>query len=211
MPQSVYLVDDHPIVRIGLRTLLERSGYIVTGEAESAEQAFDDSMLLKVDVIILDIRLPGIDGIDLLQRIFTMKADARVVVYSGHENPTYAARAIALGAKAIVYKDQRLAVLTAAIEKAMVGESSIDLLERKRIANVGTRAKNAFVFDDVSLTQRELDVLKHLANGLTNKEIALALGIGYETVKEHVQHVLRKLSVSDRTQAAVWAVRHKVV
>jgi DNA-binding NarL/FixJ family response regulator len=211
MPQSVYLVDDHPIVRIGLRTLLERSGYIVTGEAESAEQAFDDSMLLKVDVIILDIRLPGIDGIDLLQRIFTMKSDARVVVYSGHENPTYAARAIALGAKAIVYKDQRLAVLTAAIEKAMVGESSIDHLERKRIANVGTRAKNAFVFDDVSLTQRELDVLKHLANGLTNKEIALSLGIGYETVKEHVQHVLRKLSVSDRTQAAVWAVRQKVV
>ena len=69
MPQSVYLVDDHPIVRIGLRTLLERIGYVVTGEAESAEQAFDDSMLLKVDVIILDIRLPGIDGIDLLQRI----------------------------------------------------------------------------------------------------------------------------------------------
>jgi DNA-binding NarL/FixJ family response regulator len=211
MPISVYLVDDHPVVRLGLRAFLEREGFVILGESDSGEAAFNDPMTIRADVVLSDVRMKGIDGLDLLQRILAMRADANVILYSGYDNPIYWARAAALGAKGYMLKDQPLKDLADLLTKASSGEISPEIIEKRRNSSSGSRARNLTVYHDVALTMREVDVLKHLANGLTNKEIAISLGIGYETVKEHVQHVLRKLGVTDRTQAAVWAVRCKLV
>src|SRR5262249_20829594 len=132
---------------------------------------------------------------------------ARVLMISGHDNPTYIARAVALGAQGFLSKSAPPAEILAAIKTVATGE---DLWTREILRRVsGALAAHSQI--DVMLTKREGEVLKQLAFGLTNKEIAQALGISYETVKEHVQHILRKIGVADRTQAAVWAVRKELV
>jgi DNA-binding NarL/FixJ family response regulator len=133
-----------------------------------------------------------------------------VILFSTYDNPTYVARAVALGAAGYVLKSDSRERLIEAIQAATRGEAAWTREELRRVT--GALATPRVVSDvEVPLTQRESEVLRQLANGLTNKEIALALGISYETVKEHVQHILRKIGVSDRTQAAVWAVRKGLV
>jgi DNA-binding NarL/FixJ family response regulator len=211
MSQSVFIVDDHPAIRLGLRTFLHHAGFSIAGETDSGENALIDPNLLRADVILLDIRLPGMDGLETLQKILELNGRLRVVIYTGHDNPTYQARGIALGAMGVVLKTEPLERLLAAINTVTAGGTCWSKDQRRRATTGGKRLKSAVPVSDIALTQREMDVLIQLANGLTNKEIASSLGIGYETVKEHVQHVLRKLGVTDRTQAAVWAVRQKVV
>jgi DNA-binding NarL/FixJ family response regulator len=211
MPLAVFLIDSHPIVRLGLRTYLQHAGLTVSGEAASSEEAFSHQSLLRSDLILLEVRLAGADGMEVLQKILTIESDANVLLYVGSDNPTYHARGIALGAKGLVLKNDSLESLMMAIGTIAQG-GTCWTRDQRRIANgAGKRGKASLPVSDVALTQREMDVLIQLANGLTNKEIAASLKIGYETVKEHVQHVLRKLGVTDRTQAAVWAVRQKVV
>jgi DNA-binding NarL/FixJ family response regulator len=211
MPHSIYIVDDHGIVRLGLRTYLHHAGLAIAGEADSGESALIDPALLRADLVLLDIRLPGIDGLDTLQKMLELNPSLKVLVYTGHDNPTYQARGIALGAKGVVLKSEPIERLMTAISTIMQGGTFWSKDQRRRATTGGKRMKTTLPVSDIALTQREMDVLIQLANGLTNKEIASSLGIGYETVKEHVQHVLRKLGVTDRTQAAVWAVRQKVV
>ncbi|MDZ4852159.1 MAG: response regulator transcription factor [Pirellulaceae bacterium] len=211
MNYSVFIIDDHPVVRLGLRTFLHHAGLTITGEVNSGENALIDPGLMRSDVVLLDIRLPGMDGLETLQRLRDLSPGIRVLLYSGSDNPTYQARGIALGAVGIVQKTEPLESLLNAIVIVAQGGICWSRDQRRRATTTGKRTKVALPVSDIALTQREIDVLMQLANGLTNKEIALSLGIGYETVKEHVQHVLRKLGVTDRTQAAVWAVRQKVV
>ena len=131
-------------------------------------------------------------------------------MFSGFDNPTYIARAVALGAAGYVLKGASKAKLLDTIRKAAAGQNSWSREELRRVT--GALATPRLVSDvEVPLTQRESEVLLQLVLGATNKEIAQALKISYETVKEHVQHVLRKIGVTDRTQAAVWAVRHGLV
>ena len=133
-----------------------------------------------------------------------------VLMLSTYDNPTYVARAVALGAAGYVLKGIDREGLLDAIRKVAAGESAWTRDELRRVTGaLATPRLNADV--EVPLTQRESEVLRQLALGLTNKEIAQALHISYETVKEHVQHILRKVGVSDRTQAAVWAVRKGLV
>jgi DNA-binding NarL/FixJ family response regulator len=211
MPLSIFLVDDHPVVRLGLRTFLHHSGLTISGEAESGEDALSHPSLLRSNVVLMDVRLPGIDGLDTLQRILAVDPKMRVLIYAGTDNPTYQARGIALGAVGMVLKSEPLESLLVAIQGAAQGVTTWSRDQRRKATTTNRRGKASLPGSDIALTQREMDVLIQLSNGLTNKEIANSLGIGYETVKEHVQHVLRKIGVSDRTQAAVWAVRQKVV
>jgi len=183
----------------------------IAGEAGSGESAIIDPGLLRADIVLLDIRLSGMDGLETLQKLKDLNPLMRVLLYTGHDNPTYQARGIALGASGVVLKSEPLDSLMAAISIVMQGGTCWSKDQRRRATTTGKRSKATLPVSDISLTQREMDVLIQLANGLTNKEIASTLGIGYETVKEHVQHVLRKLGVTDRTQAAVWAVRQRVV
>jgi DNA-binding NarL/FixJ family response regulator len=214
MSIKLLIADDHEVVRCGLRSLVAGSDVEIIGEAVSGEQAV--SMVLNADpgtepdVVLLDIRMPDGDGLNSLGRLKLERPNLPILMLSTYDNPTYVARAVALGAAGYILKGAPRERLIEAVRKAAAGESAWTRDELRRVTGaLATPRLNADV--EVPLTQRESEVLRQLALGLTNKEIAQALHISYETVKEHVQHILRKVGVSDRTQAAVWAVRKGLV
>ena len=210
MTTSLLVADDHQVVRLGLKNVLEGSGIEVTAEATSGDEVLRKVEEQKPDLVLLDVRMPGGDGLHVLGRLKLDYPELPIVLFSTYDNPTYVARAVALGASGYVLKNDSRDRLIESLRAALRGESAWTREELRRVT--GALATPRVVSDvEVPLTQRESEVLRQLANGLTNKEIALALGISYETVKEHVQHILRKIGVSDRTQAAVWAVRKGLV
>jgi DNA-binding NarL/FixJ family response regulator len=210
MSIKLLIADDHEVVRCGLRSVLAGGDIEIIGEATTGEQAIQMALEKRPDVLLLDIRMPAGDGLNVLGRLKLEAPAIAVLIFSTYDNPTYVARAVALGAAGYVLKGTDRAGLIEAIRKASVGESAWTRDELRRVTGaLATPRLNADV--EVPLTQRESEVLRQLALGLTNKEIAQALHISYETVKEHVQHILRKVGVSDRTQAAVWAVRKGLV
>ncbi len=210
MPIRLLIADDHEVVRAGIKSLVAGSDIKVIAEAATGEAAVRLTMKHKPDVVLLDIRMPEGDGLNALGRIKLDLPDQPIVMFSTYDNPTYIARAVALGASGYVLKGATREKLLETIQIASTGESAWKREELRRVTGaLATPRLSADV--EVPLTQRESEVLRQLAYGLTNKEIAQALGISYETVKEHVQHILRKVGVSDRTQAAVWAVRKKLV
>ena len=204
------IADDHEVVRCGLKTLLAGTEIQVLAEVATGEAAAKYVLEHDVDVALLDIRMPGGDGLTALGRIKLDKPDMPVLMLSTFDNPTYIARSVALGASGFLLKGCTREALWPAIRAAAKGDSAWTRDELRRVT--GALATPRLAADvEVPLTQRESEVLRQLAYGLTNKEIAAALHISYETVKEHVQHILRKIGVSDRTQAAVWAVRKELV
>ena len=210
MPIRVIIADDHQVVRAGLRSLVAGSDIEVVGEAATGEEAIRLAEKIKPDVVLLDIRMPDVDGLTALGRIKMNQPSLAVVMLSTYDNPTYVARAVALGASGYLLKGSTRDELMLAIRKVATGEDAWTRDELRRVT--GALATPRMAADvEVPLTQRESEVLRQLAFGLTNKEIGQALGISYETVKEHVQHILRKIGVTDRTQAAVWAVRKGLV
>lgn len=210
MPIRILIADDHDMVRAGLKTMLAGTDVEVAAEATTGEQAVKLALSEPIDVALLDVRMPDGDGLTALGRIKLDKADLPVLILSTYDNPTYIARSVALGAAGYVLKGCSKDELLQAIRTAAKGESAWTREELRRVTGaLATPRLSADV--EVPLTQRESEVLRQLAYGLTNKEIAQALHISYETVKEHVQHILRKIGVSDRTQAAVWAVRKQLV
>jgi len=204
------IADDHEVVRCGLKTLIADSDVEVVADVASGEDAVKYAVENPVDVVLLDIRMPKMDGLAAMQRIKLERPDVPILMLSTFDNPTYIARSVALGASGFLLKGCTREELLNAIRMAARGESAWTRDELRRVT--GALATPRLQSDvDVPLTQRESEVLRQLAYGLTNKEIAQALHISYETVKEHVQHILRKIGVSDRTQAAVWAVRKELV
>jgi DNA-binding NarL/FixJ family response regulator len=210
MAIRVLLADDHEVVRRGLKSLFEGTDIQVVAEAANGHDALKLVKEKKLDVVLLDVRMPDMDGLNVLGRIKLDHPDLPVLMLSTYDNPTYVARAVALGAAGYVLKDSHRDKLLDSIRGAATGETVWTREELRRVTGaLATPRLSAEV--EVPLTQRESEVLKQLALGLTNKEIAQALHISYETVKEHVQHILRKIGVTDRTQAAVWAVRKQLV
>jgi DNA-binding NarL/FixJ family response regulator len=210
MSVKLLVADDHEVVRRGLASLLTGSDIKIVAEAKNGDEAVKLAKKHKPDVVLLDIRMPDTDGLDALERIRKDRPEQRVVVLSTYDNPTYVARAVALGASDYVLKGSSRNELVSAISAAASGQPPTKTGELRRIQGaMATREPSAD--EEVPLTQRELQVLRHIALGLSNKEIGRSLGISVETVKEHVQNILRKISVVDRTQAAVWAVRKGLV
>jgi len=210
MGLKVLIADDHEMVRSGLKSLLAGTDIKVVAEASTGEQAVRLTLKHKPDVVLLDIRMPDGDGLNSLGRIKLDHPEMPILMLSTYDNPTYVARAVALGASGYLLKGITRDKLIEAIQMAATGQNIWTREELRRVT--GALATPRLVSDvEVPLTQRESEVLRQLAYGLTNKEIALALQISYETVKEHVQHILRKIGVTDRTQAAVWAVRKGLV
>lgn len=210
MSKKLLVVDDHEIVRLGLRLILQGMDIQIVGEATNANEAMEAVANLRPDIVLMDIRMEGGDGLNALGRMKLDHPDLPIVLYSAYDNPTYIARAVALGASGYVLKSASRERLHEALLTAASGESAWTREELRRVT--GALATPRLSQDiEVPLTQRESEVLRQMALGLTNKEIAKMLGISYETVKEHVQHILRKIGVSDRTQAAVWAVRKNLV
>lgn len=210
MTVRVLVADDHEVVRYGLRSLFADTEIEIVAEAGGGREALELITQTEVDIVIMDVRMPDIDGLNVLGRIKLDFPDMPVLMLSTYDNPTYVARAVALGAAGYVLKDAARERLLDCVRRAATGESVWTREELRRVTGaLATPRLNANV--EVPLTQRESEVLRQLALGLTNKEIAQALHISYETVKEHVQHILRKIGVTDRTQAAVWAVRKELV
>ena len=210
MTIKVVIADDHEVVRSGLKSLLAGTDIKVVGEASTGEAAVRMALKHEPHVVLLDIRMPDGDGLNALGRIKLDRPDMPILMLSTYDNPTYVARAVALGASGYLLKGTSRDKLLEAIRTAAAGETAWTREELRRVT--GALATPRLAADvEVPLTQRESEVLRQLAFGLTNKEIAQALHISYETVKEHVQHILRKIGVTDRTQAAVWAVRKGLV
>lgn len=207
---KLLVADDHEVVRSGLRSLLADTEVEIVAEVATGEAAVKYTLENEIDVVLMDIRMPHGDGLTALGRIKLDKPDMPILMLSTFDNPTYIARSVALGAAGYLLKGCSREELLAAIRVSASGESAWTRDELRRVT--GALATPRLAADvEVPLTQRESEVLRQLAYGLTNKEIAQALHISYETVKEHVQHILRKIGVSDRTQAAVWAVRKELV
>ena len=210
MSIDVLVADDHEVVRTGLKSLLDGTEIRIIGEATSGEEAIRMAVDLNPKLVILDIRMPGGDGLNALGRIKLDRPDLPILMFSTYDNPTYVARSVALGASGYLLKTESAERLIDCIRRIAAGDNVWTRDELRRVT--GALATPRLAADvEVPLTQRESEVLRQLALGLTNKEIAMALEISYETVKEHVQHILRKVGVSDRTQAAVWAVRKGLV
>ena len=202
--------DDHEIVRSGMVRMIRNTEIQLIAESNSGENILEGIAQYQPDVILLDVRMESGDGLTALGRAKVEYPKIPVLMLSTFDNPTYVARAVALGASGYLSKSLDRDQIIDAIMVAHRGGNSWTREALRRVA--GALATPRIAADvDVPLTHRESEVLEQLAEGLTNKEIALALGIGYETVKEHVQHILRKIGVSDRTQAAVWAVRQGIV
>jgi DNA-binding NarL/FixJ family response regulator len=212
LPMTVRLLvaDDHEVIRTGLATLLAGTDIEIVAEAATGKEAIERAQECKPDVILLDIRMPDGDGLSTLEKLRTVVPDSYVVMLSTYDNPTYIARAVALGASDYVLKGSSRDDLITTITTAAAGESPSRAGELRRVATA-MKVRQVIDDDEVPLTQRETQVLRHVALGLSNKEIGRSLEISVETVKEHVQNILRKIAVSDRTQAAVWAVRKGLV
>jgi len=205
----VLLVDDHAVVRKGLRALLEREpGLEVSGEAEDGEQAVRAADRLRPDVILMDLEMPGIGGVEATRRIVAQRPESRVVVLTSHAAEEDVFPALKAGALSYLLKHSAPEEVLQAIHRAHRGETVLHpaiarmvLHELHRPAHPG-RPPTAD-----PLSERELDVLRLIARGMSNQEIADSLVVGEATVRSHVSAILRKLQLASRTQAALYALR----
>ncbi len=209
MTIRIAIVDDHELVRAGLRQVLSQGPIEVVAEAGSGAEAARTVARSRPDVLLLDVRLPDRDGLDVLEKILEDTPETKVVLLSAYENPTYLARAVALGAVDYLLKgatgEQIMSAVVRAADPAQERHGRL-----RDIAALMAETPPAPA-EGHQLTTRELQVLRHLALGLSNREISRSLAISVETVKEHVQNALRKIGAVDRTSAAVWAAKQGLV
>ncbi len=215
---NVLIVDDHPLLRQGLSRLLELEGGInVVGQASNGIEALRLMDQLEPDVLLLDINMPGMNGIEVAKTVREKHPHTEVLVLTIHDNQSYVNEMIRVGAKGYLLKDAEPREVVHAIKKVATGETvySTQLMERvmERYHHMEMqygRLQSAAAIQDLELTNRELEILQYICEGLSNKEIANALFISEKTVKNHITSLLRKLEVEDRTQAAVFAVSHGI-
>jgi len=208
-PIRVALVDDHAVVRAGLRSFLESFGdLVVVGEAATGEALLDQAVGWRADVVLVDVLLPGgIDGIETTRRLARAMPDVRVVVLTAFTDDDRLVAALRAGALGFVRKDAAPEALLEAVRAASRGRSNLDM--GAMAALLADAADEGLVPEP--LTPREVDVLRLMAGGLANREIAEALSIGEETVKTHVASILAKLGADQRTRAVVVALRRGLV
>jgi DNA-binding NarL/FixJ family response regulator len=212
-PIKVIIADDHRIVSEGIKQLLELDGDIeVIGQARNGIDCLDLMKKTNPEVLLLDINMPTLNGLGVLQRIRKKKTNdnIRILMLTIHNEVEYLQRAMNFGADGYVLKDSEYYVLKKAIFTVVSGNTYVQdelvpLLKQKQ------EFKDHLDSDDKFLTRREIEVLKLISKGLFNKEIAYQLSISEKTVKNHVSNIFKKIHVSDRTQAAVYAIKNNIV
>ena len=209
-PITILVVDDHAVVREGLRAFLGlQDGFEIVGEAGDGDEALEQAERLDPDVILMDLVMPGRDGVSAMQMLNQRASRSRVIVLTSFLEDDRLLPALEAGAAGYLLKNSQPAELARAVRAAHAGEAIIDPTVAARLVHALSKRPAATAFDD--LTTRERGVLALIAQGRSNKRIALELGISEKTVKAHVGHVLAKLGVADRTQAAVLAVQAGLV
>jgi two-component system, NarL family, response regulator LiaR len=208
----VLVVDDHAVVREGLRAFLDLLDDVeVVGEAADGAEAVDRAHELKPDVILMDLVMPRLDGVGAMRALRAQAGESRVIVLTSYLDDDRLLPAIQAGAAGYLLKNVEPSELARAVRAAHDGEAIIDPTAAARLVEAISDGGPPKPPADQGLTRRELEVLELIAQGRSNKRIALELGISEKTVKTHVGHVLAKLGVSDRTQAALLAVREGLV
>ena len=218
-PITVVIADDHGVVREGLRVMLEREGFEVVGEAATGREAIEQANATRPQVMLLDIRMPDLDGLQALSAIKEAQPQTAVIMLTSHTYPAYLTRAVALGAAGFLSKDVDPSKIPATVRAAAEGNHLLDRdLLKMALATAVSGSSHpqtssgpgpAPIADDL-LTDAELRVLRLIGQGLDNAAVAQSLRLSPNTIKTHVRHIFDKLQVSDRTQAALWAVRHGV-
>jgi len=199
----VLIVDDHPVVRAGLASLLRRQiGLKLAGAAHSGEEAMEILKRSSVDVMLLDLRMPSINGIDLLNLLKTHEHRPKAIILSSYEYEEEIYQAVKAGARGYLSKNAPREEIVAAIEAVVAGGTFFPERVVKWIEEREARS---------SLSAREIEILEMVAKGLTNKEIAGVLQISFYTVRNHVNHISAKLQVADRTEAATVALRQGII
>jgi DNA-binding NarL/FixJ family response regulator len=210
----VLLVDDHDLFRTGLRNLLEDEGVDVVGEAAAGEEALRHVRELQPDVVVMDLNMPGMNGVEATKQIVAHAPLTRVLVLTISDQDADVMDAIFAGACGYLLKDASIEDVMKGIQSAAVGESLISptiagkVLERVRASTASPDAAEAI---RAELSDREVEVLKLIANGKDNSQIAADLHISPKTVKNHISNILMKLQIENRIQAAVYAVRSGIV
>ena len=211
MSVKVMIADDHSMIREGLQQLLELEGeFEVIAEACDGVDCLEKLKTVVPDILLLDINMPNMNGLEVLQRIKDMKMKIKVMVLTVHNEVEYLLKAVDIGVNGYLLKDSESAELKKAILAVVNGEdyiqpSLIPVLNSKMLDRDSDSSKIE------SLTRRELEVLKMLSYGTYNKEIAEQLNISERTVKNHVSNIFKKIGVTDRTQAAVFAIRNNLI
>lgn len=208
----ILIADDHSMVREGLKQLIElEDDIIVVAQAGTGNEAIEKIQQYKPDVVLLDINMPNMNGLEVLEYLRNNDIEVNVLILTIHNEIEYLYKAVEIGVKGYVLKDSESDVLIKAIRTIFKGESYIQpnmasLLFKKMNGDLGNIQKI-----HSKLTKREVDVLKLITQGLLNKEIADRLCISEKTVKNHVSNIFKKIEVSDRTQAAVYAIKNNIV
>jgi len=205
-PISIIIVDDHEVVRNGIRAFLETlPDFQVVGEASSGEEAIRLVADLIPDVVLMDLIMPGMDGIESTREVKKISPRTQVVVLTSYHEDEHIFPALKAGAISYILKDMKMEKLAEALQRAVRNEVTLHPLVASRVLRNlrGEGAGEETIYAD--LTDRELDVLKLIANGLSNSQIAGELVISENTVKGHVSNILSKLHLADRTQVAVYA------
>jgi two-component system response regulator DegU len=210
---SVLIADDHSLIRQGLKQILELENDIaVVAQAANGNEAVKFARDLKPDVVLMDINMPEANGLQAIREIKQEKMSCKVIVLTIHEDREYLFKTLQMGAEGYVLKDAEPAVLIEAIRNVFSGQSYIqpnmtrELVKEFNRVTLHERDKN----EENNLTSREIEVLGLIAEGMINKEIARQLYISEKTVKNHVSNIFKKLNVSDRTQAAIYAFKHNI-
>lgn len=209
MQINIVVADDHPVVRQGIIQIIELESDIkVIGQASNGEEAVNVARELKPDIILMDINMPILNGIQAMQKLKDEGLNYKVIVLTIHTEKEYLMKTVQLGASGYVLKDSEAKVLIDAIRKVYNGGTYIPSdLATELIKGYNTQShKN----NDDELTDREIEVIKAIAEGMSNKEIASVLYISEKTVKNHISNIFRKLEINDRTQAAIYAIKHGI-
>ncbi len=210
---KILIADDHSLMRQGLKQILEiEDGIEVIGLAVDGDDAIQKSLKLKPDVVLMDINMPKVNGIQALRRIKDMGLAIKIIMLTIHDDREYLFETINIGAEGYVLKDAESSSLIKAIKDVYSGESYIHpSLASEFVREYKKRGES--INDDGGkdkLTRREYEVISLIAEGLNNKEIADNLYISEKTVKNHVSNIFKKIDVSDRTQAAIYAFKHNI-
>lgn len=211
MSIKVMLTDDHALMREGIKHLLEFDGSIeVIEEASDGIECLQKLEKIHPDILLLDINMPEMNGIEVLEELKRREDPLKVLILTVHSEVEYLVKAVDIGANGYILKDSGSSELKQAINVIMSGESYI---QPSLLPALNSRLINRDVDQDKlrTLTKREIEILTQVAGGMFNKEIAVNLNISERTVKNHISNIFRKIDVSDRTQAAVFAIRNNIV